>query len=224
MPLVVLTTDGLTLRNVSRIAGQMDLDLVEASTLDKIDDRQQPAAMVIDLEMDNAIAAVERSKQQWPQAMVVGVVTMPGGAIWKRAELAGCDLVTTRGAMAKVVPKRLAAWMEAPGGRRMRLLAMDDVAGRLGVVERLDDPKVGPLAVYHIGGEICVVEDVCPHAGARLSEGEVNVDEGVVTCPEHGSRFDTCTGERVRGPSDEGLQTFRVVIEDGQAYVQLDRA
>jgi nitrite reductase/ring-hydroxylating ferredoxin subunit len=224
MPLVVLATDRLTLRNVRRLAAQTGLDLVEAASLDELDGREPPTALVIDLEMDDAIATVERSKQQWPQAMVVGVVTIPGGTVWKRAELAGCDLVTTRGAMAKAVPKRLAAWMEAPGGRRLRLFAMDDVAGRLGVVERLDDPEVGPLAVYHIGGEICVVQDICPHAGARLSHGEVNVDEGIVTCPEHGSRFDTCTGERVRGPSDDGLRTFRVVIEDGQAYVQLDQA
>ena len=98
---------------------------------------------------------------------------------------------------------------------------MSDVAGRLGVVERLDDPEVGAVAVYHIGGEICVVQDICPHAGALLSRGEVNVDDGVVTCPEHGSRFNTCTGERVRGPSDDGLRTFRVVVEDGQVYVDL---
>ena len=113
--------------------------------------------------------------------------------------------------------------MEAPGGRRMRLFAIDEIAGRLGVVQRLVDPVAGPLAAYHVGGEVCVVADVCPHAGARLSEGEVDVDNGIVTCPEHGSRFDTCSGERVRGPSDEGLRTFRVVIEDGQAYVQLDQ-
>jgi len=223
MRLVALATDGLTLRNVGRLAAAMELDLINPSTFDELDAEEAPAAVVIDLERDDGIAVIARSKQQWPRAMVVGVVTLPGGDTWKRAELAGCDLVTTRGALAKVVPK-LAAWMESPGGRRLRLFAMSDVAGRLGVVQRLEDPVVGPLAAYHIGDEIRVVQDECPHAGARLSVGEVNVDDGVVTCPEHGSRFDTGTGERLRGPADDGLNTFRVVIEDGQAYVQLDPA
>ncbi|GMQ84975.1 MAG: hypothetical protein BMS9Abin07_0540 [Acidimicrobiia bacterium] len=221
MRLVVLATDRLTLRNVGRLADQIGLEMIEVSTFDELGDQPHPTAVVIDLELDDAIGAVETSKQQWPQAMLVGVVSKPGGGVWKRAELAGCDVVTTRGAVAKVVAKRLATWIEAPGGRRLRLFATSDVAGRLGLVERLEDPVAGPLAVYHIGGEICVVQDVCPHAGARLSQGEVNV--GIVTCPEHGSQFDICSGERLRGPSDAGLATFRVVIEGGQAYVHLDQ-
>ena len=224
MNLVVLATDSLTLRNVTRLATAMGLELLQTSSLGGVDAVEPPTAVVIDLEAEGGLDAVAESKQRWPQAMVVGLVKMPGGELWKRAELAGSDVVTTRGAVTKAVPERLAAWMEAPGGRRRRLFAIDEVAGRLGVIERLVDPVVGPLAVYHIGGKICVVQDLCPHAGARLSEGEVDVDNGVVTCPEHGSRFDTCTGERVRGPSDEGLKTYPVVVEDGQAYVQLDRA
>jgi nitrite reductase/ring-hydroxylating ferredoxin subunit len=87
----------------------------------------------------------------------------------------------------------------------------------------LEDPTIGPVAAFQVGGKICVVRDVCPHAGATLSAGEVDVDTGVVTCPEHGSRFDICSGERLRGPADEGIETFRVVVEDGQASIVLDR-
>jgi nitrite reductase/ring-hydroxylating ferredoxin subunit len=216
MRLVVVATDSLTLRNSRRVADQLGLALA-----DDTEATGSPVAVVINLEEPGGLDAVPESKERWPDAMVVGVVTMPGGEVWKRAELAGCDLVTTRGALGKALPTRLESWK--PGGRRQRLFAMDDVAGRLGVVHRFTDPVAGPLAAYHIGGEICVVQDLCPHAGAVLSKGEVNVDDGIVTCPEHGSRFDTCSGERVRGPSDEGLVTFRVVIEDGQALVELDR-
>lgn len=222
MRLIALTVDGLTLRNVSRLAAGMELEVAQAPAFDEVEAGDAPVGVVIDLEPEDGFNAIEQSKQQWPQALVVGVVTMPGGDLWKRAEFAGCDVVTTRGALAKVVPAKLRAWMETPGGRRQRLFAMSDIAGRLGVVHRFDDRVAGPLAAYHIGGEICVVQDICPHAGAVLSQGEVDVDNGIVTCPEHGSRFDTCTGERVRGPADDGLETFRVVIEDGQAYVQLD--
>jgi nitrite reductase/ring-hydroxylating ferredoxin subunit len=223
MNLVVLSGDRLILRNVSRLATTTGLEVVQTSSLGEVDAAESPTAVVIDLDQEGGLDAVAESKERWPEAMVVGLVRVPGGELWKRAELAGADLVTTRGAVTKVAPDRLAAWMVAPGGRRMRLFAIDEIAGRLGVVQRLVDPVAGPLAAYHVGGEVCVVADVCPHAGARLSEGEVDVDNGIVTCPEHGSRFDTCTGERVRGPSDEGLRTFRVVIEDGRVYVQLDQ-
>ncbi len=220
MNLVAVATDQLALRNVTRLAAALDSDLITAPTLPG-PEGEPPATVVVDLELADGLAMVRQSKRQWPEAMVVGLVSMPGTKLWNRAEEAGCDLVTTRGALAKVAPAKLAKWLEAPGGRRLRLFALDDVAGRLGVVERIEKVDVGPLAVYHIGSEIVVVSDTCPHAGARLSFGEVDVDDGIVTCPDHGSRFDVTTGERVRGPADDGLETFRVVVEDNQVYVEL---
>lgn len=226
MHLLVLATDGLILRNVGRLGTTMDVEVVEATSLDDAASNSSrpagdPAAVVVDLEEEYGLDTVGESKERWPEAMVIGVVTMPGGDVWKRAELAGCDLVTTRGALARTVPPRLAAWIEDPGGRRLHLFAMNDVAGRLGLVHRFENAELGTFAAYHVGGRVCVVEDVCPHAGARLSEGDIDVDAGVVTCPEHGSRFDTCSGDRLRGPSDEGLRTLPVVVEDGQVYVRL---
>ncbi len=218
--MLALATDALTRRNVRRLAGSLNLEVTESGSLDAAD--VPPVAVIIDLEEENGLDLVRDSKARWPTAMVVGVVTMPGGDVWTRAELAGCDLVTTRGALAKAVPGRLQAWIEDPGARRVHLFAMSDVAGRLGLVHRFEDPDLGPFAAYHIGGRVCVIHDVCPHAGARLSDGEVDVDAGVVTCPEHGSRFDTCSGERLRGPSDEALRSLPVLIEDGQAYARLD--
>jgi nitrite reductase/ring-hydroxylating ferredoxin subunit len=96
---------------------------------------------------------------------------------------------------------------------------MADLAGRLGVVARLADLPVGPVAVYHFSGKVHAAGDVCPHAGARLSEGAL---EGtVVTCPLHGSQFDVCTGERLRGPADAEIKTYRVDIEGGQVFLIL---
>ncbi len=221
MHILAVVDDGLSLRNVTRLAVVMGMELASIASLDEFDGAP-PAAVVIDLELADSIDILRASKTRWPLAMVVGLVTMPGGDAWKRGEDAGCDFISTRGAVAKSVPTRLTEWMKNPGGRRLRLFALGDVAGRLGVVDRIEDPVRGPLAVYHIGGDICAVRDTCPHAGARLSRGHVDVDAGVVTCPEHGSRFDVRSGERVRGPSDAALKTYRVVIEKGQVYVQFD--
>jgi len=97
--------------------------------------------------------------------------------------------------------------------------AIADLAGRLGVVARLSDLPIGPTAVYHFSGKVYAAEDVCPHAGARLSDGAL---EGtVVTCPLHGSQFDVCTGERLRGPADAALKTYRVDIAGGQVFLIL---
>lgn len=222
MYLIAVATDRLALRNTERLAAAMDLEMLSTAALEQLEPAEAPIAVVIDLDVDESLSVVAESKTRWPRAMVIGLASMPGGDAWKRAETAGCDLVTTRGAITKAVPKRLARWLEAPGGRMLRLFPLTDIAGRLGLVDRIEDVAGGPLAVYHVGGEICAVRDVCPHAGARLSYGEVNVDAGVVTCPEHGSQFDVCTGDRLRGPADHQLETFSVLVEDGQVYIRLD--
>lgn len=221
MLILGLIEDGLSLRNVARLAAILEMELVTASSLSEFGG-DEPGMVVIDLETEDGSETVAKSKVRWPLAMVVGLVALPGGDTWKRGEAAGCDVVSTRGAVVKAATARWSVWLVMPGGRRTRLFSLSDIAGRLGVVERTDDPTHGLLAVYHIGGEICVAQDTCPHAGARLSVGEVNVDDGVVTCPEHGSRFEVCSGTRVRGPSDEGLKTFRTLIEDGQVFILFD--
>jgi nitrite reductase/ring-hydroxylating ferredoxin subunit len=133
------------------------------------------------------------------------------------AERAGCDLVTNRGALAGALRKRLAAG--APRrGRRVPLFALNDAAGRLGCVHRetagtLDEP----LAVYHVGSRFHACADRCPHAGALLSEGEL--ESGVVTCPRHGSQFDVSTGQRLRGPADTDIATYPTVEDGGQLYL-----
>ena len=97
MNLVVLSGDRLILRNVSRLATTTGLEVVQTSSLGEVDAAESPTAVVIDLDQEGGLDAVTESKERWPEAMVVGLVKMPGGELWKRAELAGSDLVTTRG-------------------------------------------------------------------------------------------------------------------------------
>lgn len=215
-------SDALALRKLAAVADETGLEVVlsESSTPWDIVDTV-PTVMVVGLGAPGWLDLVRGCKSQWPRTMIVGVLTVPDRQTWADAEDAGCDLVTTKGGIRKALPARLAAWRESPGGQRLRLFALADIAGRLGLVMRLDEEATGPVAVYHIGNEVVAVQDLCPHAGAMLSNGEVSVDDGVITCPEHGSRFDARSGERLRGPADVGLRTFPVLIEDGQAYLQL---
>ncbi|MDQ3945278.1 MAG: Rieske 2Fe-2S domain-containing protein [Actinomycetota bacterium] len=209
--LFLRSDDALVRRKLEVLAGELGLELGGGG-------EDPPAAVVIDLERPGALEEVADLRARFPEAILAGHVGLPDKELWLGAERAGCDLVASRGAIAVTLRRRLSA----PGGggrRRLPLFATDDVAGRLGLVHRDAQSPVGPLAVYHLRGQLHAVEDRCPHAGATLSEGEV---EGcVLTCPRHGSQFDVSDGGRVRGPADQGLRTFTLVEEGGQVYLLL---
>ena len=78
---------------------------------------------------------------------------------------------------------------------------------------------MAPIAVFRIGEKLCAFRDVCPHAGFSLADGKL---EGkVITCPEHGSQFNVCTGSRLRGPADFPIRIYRVVQEGKEIYVEI---
>ena len=150
----------------------------------------------------------------------VAYVSTPAPDLWRHAEQAGADEVTTRGrvdlALARCLDDRLSGRRRA---RRLRLAPVADFAGRLGYVGLVQESPVGPIGLYHLSGRLWAIADVCPHAGASLCGGEL--DGEVLTCPRHGSQFRVTDGARLRGPSDAALQTYPVVIESGEAFVEL---
>jgi nitrite reductase/ring-hydroxylating ferredoxin subunit len=59
----------------------------------------------------------------------------------------------------------------------------------------------------------------CTHAGAPLAEGEL--ENGVLQCPWHGSRFRIETGEVVRGPARKQLSKYYITVKDNNLFVEL---
>ncbi|MGH9984617.1 MAG: Rieske (2Fe-2S) protein [Nitrososphaeraceae archaeon] len=55
------------------------------------------------------------------------------------------------------------------------------------------------IVISNIGGKYYAMDDRCGHMNARLSMGTVSND-GIVTCPFHGARFDVATGKKVKEP------------------------
>jgi len=55
----------------------------------------------------------------------------------------------------------------------------------------------------------------CPHQGCLVSE----VEQGVVKCNCHGSRFDVADGSVVRGPARTGLPEIPLKVVDGDIVV-----
>jgi 3-phenylpropionate/trans-cinnamate dioxygenase ferredoxin component len=86
-----------------------------------------------------------------------------------------------------------------------------------GGVKRVEDP---PIAVFNIEETLYAVSDVCTHAEASLSEG--GVDGETVQCPLHGACFDLRTGEALTPPAVEPVQTFRVVVQEDDVYVDVE--
>ena len=67
------------------------------------------------------------------------------------------------------------------------------------------------ILLANVAGSVYACDNVCTHAGAPLSEGEL--DEEQVECPLHGSVFNVVTGEVIGPPAVENLRLFQVTIE-----------
>ena len=67
------------------------------------------------------------------------------------------------------------------------------------------------VLLANIDGNIYACDDICSHAYASLSEGDLNGAE--VECPLHGSVFNVMTGGVDSPPADEPVRVFEVRIE-----------
>lgn len=83
--------------------------------------------------------------------------------------------------------------------------------------------RAGSIAVgvFNLGERLCAIEDRCSHDDGPLAEGDYDLDEGLVICPRHGSRFDICSGRPLSLPAYEPVDTFPVVVEDGWVKVDI---
>ncbi|CAA0090574.1 Naphthalene 1,2-dioxygenase/salicylate 5-hydroxylase systems, ferredoxin component [Zhongshania aliphaticivorans] len=90
-----------------------------------------------------------------------------------------------------------------------------------------------------VNGQICAVENRCPHLGLPLAKGKIC--DGAVVCPFHGSSFDLLDGRNIDwtnafigmpmpgwthklialGKSPQSLKTFKVECEDEKVFLIL---
>lgn len=82
-------------------------------------------------------------------------------------------------------------------------------------------PVVGatwPVIVTFVDEQLVAVPSVCPHEDVSLATGDF--DEGTITCPGHGYRFDLRTG---RCGHDPGLllRRYPVTVIGDEVWVDL---
>ena len=79
------------------------------------------------------------------------------------------------------------------------------------------------VCVANLGnGTFLAVDDVCSHAEASLSEGEVDVDDETIECPRHGSVFDLETGRPRSLPATAPVNTHPVKVEGDAIMIELE--
>ncbi len=73
------------------------------------------------------------------------------------------------------------------------------------------------VLLANVDGSIHAVDDICSHAYATLSEGELTGEQ--VECPLHGGSFNVTTGEVLGPPADEPVRVYKVQIEGDDILV-----
>jgi nitrite reductase/ring-hydroxylating ferredoxin subunit len=74
------------------------------------------------------------------------------------------------------------------------------------------------MLVVNVGGDFYALRDVCGHAGAPLSTGELVGH--VIECPLHYACFDVCTGKLLSGPVSGDVATYQVRVEGDTVFVK----
>jgi 3-phenylpropionate/trans-cinnamate dioxygenase ferredoxin subunit len=95
--------------------------------------------------------------------------------------------------------------------------------GHFEAAANVEDVPAGTIKAVEIGGRsillchaaarVFAIENRCSHAEQPLECGRMRM--GWIACPTHGARFDLETGEALKGPAVEPIDTFPVRIVGG---------
>ena len=98
----------------------------------------------------------------------------------------------------------------------IRLASIDDIPEGQGREFHVGDRYI---ALFRHQGQFYAMEDVCPHAGAPLTNGPLS--RGTVTCMLHGWRFNLHNGVCVNLSNAPAVPTFPVTVHGYDVYVTL---
>ena len=73
------------------------------------------------------------------------------------------------------------------------------------------------ILLVNVEGEVHACDDICTHAYASLSEGDL--DGAEVQCPLHGAIFNVRTGKVLTPPAVDSLRTFEVRVDGDDILV-----
>lgn len=97
----------------------------------------------------------------------------------------------------------------------VKVTSKNEVAPNQGKVVEIGGQQI---ALFNVGGQICAINNICPHRGGPLGEGDL--EGSVVTCPWHGWQFDVKTGTNPVNPAAH-VRTFACKVEDSDIWVEI---
>ena len=80
----------------------------------------------------------------------------------------------------------------------------------------LDDHLV---VVFHVGGVVSCLEDLCTHDGGTLADGELA--DHTIICPRHGAKFDIRSGAALTMPATEDTIVHEAKVDQDDIWVKL---
>ena len=78
------------------------------------------------------------------------------------------------------------------------------------------------IALHRVGDEVYATSNICSHAFAFLSDGEIEGYE--VFCPLHGGSFDVRTGKALSPPCVEKINVYEVRLDTRSVSVNIGGA
>ena len=75
------------------------------------------------------------------------------------------------------------------------------------------------ILVANVDGNYYAMDDTCTHAGASLSEGQL--EGSTVVCGWHGAKFDCKTGKLEKFPAKiNDLKSYKVIVESEDLFIE----
>ena len=74
------------------------------------------------------------------------------------------------------------------------------------------------ICLANVNGKYYAIGNVCTHMGGPLAEGKL--EDYIVQCPWHGSRYDIRSGKVVRPPAMKPEPTYEVKVESNDVLIK----
>lgn len=97
----------------------------------------------------------------------------------------------------------------------VKVAETEDVQVSQMMTVEVNDEKI---CLANVNGKYYAIGNVCTHMGGPLAEGKL--EDYIVQCPWHGSRFDIRSGEVVRPPARKPEPTYEVKVENNEILVK----
>jgi 3-phenylpropionate/trans-cinnamate dioxygenase ferredoxin subunit len=82
------------------------------------------------------------------------------------------------------------------------------------------------ILIVNVHGEFFAIDNRCSHMGGNLSDG--TLEDDIIICPRHGSRFNVRNGEAIMGPkililrlNTKNLRVYEIEIRENDIMIEL---